>query len=101
MSKIGVNRWTDGHTPHHAISSRGLCPGELKRDRIKYFQTELKLKSVPSHAAHQAGAYPGFCGVKRLRVQDSPLNGTPVRRKVNPQLLLVLIFSSVDWSNVK
>ena len=28
-----------------------------------------QLKSVPSLSAHQAGAYPGFCGVKQLRVQ--------------------------------
>ena len=35
----------------------------------------LKLKSVPSLQAHQAGTYLNFSGVKQLRVQYSPWTG--------------------------
>ena len=38
-------------------------------------EVKLKLKSVPSIQAHQAGAYPSFSGVKQLRVQYSPWIG--------------------------
>ena len=36
--------------------------------------------------AHQAGAYPGFCSMKRLRVFLSPLDGMLVHRRVTPSI---------------
>ena len=38
--------------------------------------------------ANQAGAYPGFCSMKRLRVFLPPLHEMLVRRRVNPSIKL-------------
>ena len=37
--------------------------------------------------AHQTGAYPGFCSMKRQRVFQLPLDGMLVHRSVTPQAL--------------
>ena len=39
-----------------------------------------------SQVAHQAGAYPGFLSMKRLRVFLLPLDGMLVHRRVTPSI---------------
>ena len=39
-----------------------------------------------SQVAHQAGAYPGFRGMKRLGLFLLPLDGMPVHRRVTPSI---------------
>ena len=46
-------------------------------------------------ARHQAGAYPGFCSMKRLGVFLTPLDGMLVHRRLTPALnSSVLIYYS-------
>ena len=40
---------------------------------------------IRANVAHQAGAYPGFCSMKRLGVFLLPLDGMLVHRRVTPQ----------------
>ena len=46
----------------------------------------LRLSLHTSQVAHQAGAYPGFLSMKRLRVLYSPLDGMLVHRRVTPSI---------------
>ena len=39
-----------------------------------------------SQVAHQAGAYPGFCSMKRLRVFIPPLDGMLLHRRATPTI---------------
>jgi len=39
-----------------------------------------------SQVAHQAGAYPGFCSMRRLGIFLLPLCGMPVHRRVTPSI---------------
>jgi len=41
-----------------------------------------------SQVAHQAGAYPGFCSIKRLEIllPPPPLDGMLVHRRVTPSI---------------
>jgi len=44
------------------------------------------LSLYTSQVAHQAGAYPGFCSMKRLGVFLLALDGMLVHRRVTPSI---------------
>ena len=49
----------------------------------------LNISLHSSRVAHQAGAYPGFRSMKRLRVFLLPLDGMLVHRRVTPSIKFV------------
>ena len=57
---------------------------------LKKYSDKQKVKKVKSAyeptVAHQAGAYPGFCSMKRLGVFLLPLDGILVHRRVTPSI---------------
>ena len=54
---------------------------------IQYFIVLSKRSSLhSSQVAHQVGAYPGFCSMKRLGVFLLPLDGMLVHRRVTPSI---------------
>ena len=47
---------------------------------------QVKSAYEPKSRTHQAGAYPGFCSIKRLGILLLPLDGMPVHRRVTPSI---------------
>ena len=51
---------------------------------LKKHHNQIKV-CIRANVAHQAGAYPGFCSMKRLGVFLLPLDGMLVHRRVTSQ----------------
>ena len=47
---------------------------------------KVRLSPHMSQVAHQAGAYPGFCSMKRLGAFIHPLDGMLIHCRVNPSI---------------
>ena len=62
------------------VTSRLVCQSHSSHSRVK-----VKLSLHSGQVAHQAGAYPSFRSMKRLRVFLLPLDGMLVHCRVTPQ----------------